>query len=145
MLAFSFNTAQQHFEERTRAYMLEISAIDTAFRGADLLPAEEAEAAKDLLRQFTVLRVKTAGGLKTIGAEGLAEMIRESERIHDKLWSIAESSMEYNAEIVDPSMFAQAVLAMIDAHDARLQAALFNRISPIIWITLARSPRRSLM
>jgi hypothetical protein len=25
---------------------------------------------------------------------------------------------------------------MISAHDARLQAALFNRISPVIWVTL---------
>jgi hypothetical protein len=33
-------------------------------------------------------------------------------------------------------MFALAVLAMISAHDARLQAALFNRISPVIWGTL---------
>jgi hypothetical protein len=33
-------------------------------------------------------------------------------------------------------MFAQAVLAMINAHDARLQAAFFNRISPVIWMTL---------
>jgi hypothetical protein len=26
---------------------------------------------------------------------------------------------------------------MINAHDARLQSALFNRVSPVIWITLA--------
>ena len=25
---------------------------------------------------------------------------------------------------------------MVNAHDARLQAGLFNRISPVIWITL---------
>jgi hypothetical protein len=37
MLAFSFNTGQQHFEERTRAYMMEVSAIDSAYRGADLI------------------------------------------------------------------------------------------------------------
>ena len=33
-------------------------------------------------------------------------------------------------------MFAQSVLAMISAHDARLQAGIFNRISPVIWVTL---------
>ena len=36
----------------------------------------------------------------------------------------------------DPGIFAQSVLAMVNAHDARLQAALFNRISPVIWLTL---------
>jgi len=37
MLAFSFSMAQKHFELRTDAYLLEISAVDSAYRGADLL------------------------------------------------------------------------------------------------------------
>ena len=136
MLAFSFNTAQQHFEERARAYMLEISAIDTAFRGTDLLPPAEAGAAKKLLQQFAQLRIQTSEASKASDRTIVIAMIRESERLHDQLWAIAEASMDYNADGIDSGIFAQAVLAMIDAHDARLQAALFNRISPIIWITL---------
>ena len=56
--------------------------------------------------------------------------------MHDLLWSIAERSMEGPGGGEDTGIFAQAVLAMINAHDARLQAALFNRISPVIWLTL---------
>ena len=37
MLAFSFAVAQQHYEARTDAYLLEITAIDAAYRGASLL------------------------------------------------------------------------------------------------------------
>jgi len=37
MLAFSFSMAQKHFELRIDAYLLEISAVDSAYRGADLL------------------------------------------------------------------------------------------------------------
>ena len=40
MLAFSFSMAQQHFEVRTQAYMMEVGAIDSAFRGADLIGQE---------------------------------------------------------------------------------------------------------
>jgi hypothetical protein len=36
MLAFSFSRAQSHFEAWIDAYLLEISAIDAAYRGADL-------------------------------------------------------------------------------------------------------------
>jgi hypothetical protein len=68
--------------------------------------------------------------------ETVVKMVRESELIHDQLWAIAESSMEGQGDGQDTGIFAQSVLAMIDAHDARLQAALFNRISPIIWFTL---------
>ena len=136
MLAFSFNMAQQHFEQRTQAYMMEVSAIDSAFRGADLISKDARAEAKDLLRYFTGLRLKMTGAAILSDMETVVEMVRESERIHDLLWSIAESSMEGQGDGEDTGIFAQSVLAMIDAHDARLQAALFNRISPVIWLTL---------
>lgn len=136
MLAFSFSMAQQHFEERMRAYMLEVSAIDSAFRGSDLIRADAQDHAKDLLRQFTKLRLEITQAARRSDREAVVEMIRESERIHDMLWAIAESSMEGAGTGEDTGIFAQSVLAMINAHDARLQAALFNRISPIIWLTL---------
>jgi len=136
MLAFSFNSAQQHFEERTRAYMMEISAIDSAFRGADLIQKEARNEAKEVLLNFATLRLEISRMAKKAEMETLVEMVRESERMHDHLWSIAESSMEGAGDGQDTGIFAQAVLAMIDAHDARLQAAFFNRISPVIWVTL---------
>ncbi len=136
MLAFSFNSAQQHFEERTRAYMLEISAIDSAFRGADLIPKDARSEAKAVLLNFVRLRLEISRVAKTADMDALIEMVRESERMHDQLWSIAESSMEGAGDGEDTGIFAQSVLAMISAHDARLQATLFNRISPVIWMTL---------
>lgn len=136
MLAFSFSMAQQHFEERTRAYMLEVSAVDSAFRGADLLEDDDRDAAQDLLRQFLKLRIRTSEAARESDMEHVAEMIRESERIHDVLWAYAEASMEKSVDGVNRSLFAQSVLAMVAAHDARLQAAVFNRISLTIWTIL---------
>jgi ABC-type multidrug transport system fused ATPase/permease subunit len=136
MLAFSFNTAQQHFEERSRAYMMEISAIDSAFRGADLIQKDNRAEAKEVLRKFAKLRVELSSAAEEADMERMVELVRESERMHDHLWSIAESSMEGAGDGEDTGIFAQSVLAMINAHDARLQAALFNRISPVIWLTL---------
>jgi hypothetical protein len=136
MLAFSFSMAQQHFEQRTTAYMMEVSAIDSAFRGADLIGQDKRAQAKDLLIHFTKLRLQTSQAAREADMDEVVEMIRESERIHDMLWSLAESAMEGQGRGVDTGIFAQSVLAMIDAHDARLQAAFFNRISPVIWLTL---------
>jgi hypothetical protein len=136
MLAFSFNMAQRHYEQRTQAYMMEVSAIDSAFRGADLIKQDERAAAKDLLRQFAKLRLKTSEAARAADMTVLVELIRESEKIHDLLWSIAESSMEGAENGEDTGIFASAVLAMINAHDARLQNAFFSRVSPIIWFTL---------
>jgi len=136
MLAFSFSMAQQHFEERTRAYMMEISAIDSAFRGADLIQKDARSEAKEVLLNFAKLRLEISRLAKEEEMDTLVELVRESERMHDHLWSIAESSMEGEGDGEDTGIFAQAVLAMIDAHDARLQAVFFNRISPVIWMTL---------
>lgn len=136
MLAFSFNTAQKHFEERTASYMMEVSAIDSAYRGADLILKDEREAAKKLLTDFAKLRIETAASVQHNEIDAAIEMIRESEHIHDQLWALAERSMEEGGDGEDTSIFAQAVLAMIDAHDARLQNAFFNRVPPIIWFTL---------
>lgn len=136
MLAFSFNMAQQHYEERIRAYMMEVSAIDSAFRGADLIRPEARQAAKDLLVEFARIRIQTNQVAENQDMPALVELIRESERMHDRLWAIAERSMEGGEDGYDTGLFAQAVLAMIDAHDARLQTIFFNRVSPIIWFTL---------
>jgi hypothetical protein len=116
--------------------MMEVSAIDSAFRGADLLDDDARDLAQGTLEQFTKLRVATVEAVRASDRERVVEMIRESERMHDLLWALAESSMERASDGNDTGMFAQAVLAMISAHDARLQAALFNRISPVIWGTL---------
>ena len=136
MLAFSFNTAQQHFEERTRAYLAEVSAIDSAFRGAGLLPDAQRDLAREQLRKFAEVRLDTSRYARANDIPAVIEMIRESERIHDALWRIAEESVSYADQMRGGGIFSQSVIAMINAHDQRLQVSLFNRISPIIWMTL---------
>jgi hypothetical protein len=136
MLAFSFSRAQTHFEARIDAYILEISAIDSAYRGADLLDERQQTSAKILLRQFVQLRRDTSNAADIDDLEEVIEMVREAERIHDKLWKIADSSMSSPGDSIDESIFVNAILEMIKANDERLQATLFNRISPVIWFTL---------
>lgn len=136
MLAFSFNTAQQHFEERSRAYLLEVSAIDSAYRGAGLLADGPREEARTLLRDFADVRLATSRFARDNDVDAVVEKIRESERIHAALWAIAEQAVRDGGAYRDGAVFAQAVNTMVNAHDNRLQVALFNRISPIIWLTL---------
>jgi len=135
MLAFSFSMAQKHFELRTDAYLLEISAVDSAYRGTDLLESDYMIPAKELLKEFVALRREATNSMTDNDFESVVANIRKAELVHDHLWSIAESSMA-QGDSVDASIFVNAILAMIQANDERLQATLFNRISPIIWITL---------
>ena len=136
MLAFSFAVAQQHFEARTNAYLLEITAIDAAYRGASLLEQERAAEAKTLLRQFVQLRRDTSAAEDHDELVEVIMLIRDAEKLHDKLWLVADSSMQSPGDSVDDSIFSQAILEMIRANDERVQHTMFNRISPIIWLTL---------
>ena len=136
MLAFSFSMAQRHFEARTDAYLLEISAIGAAYRGADLLEEQQRISARELLRQFVQLRRDTSKAADADELEEVIEMIRDAERIHDKLWRVADSSMSLPGDSIDDSIFVSAILEMFKANDERLQAMMFNRISPVIWLTL---------
>jgi hypothetical protein len=136
MLAFSFNIAQQHFEERSSAYMMEVSAIHSTLRSAALLDERAESEARNLLGQFTRLRIATTEATRSSDLERVVVLIRESEQIHGSLWALADALIEDDGEGENAVMFAQSVLAMIAAHDARLQATLFNRISPVIWATL---------
>lgn len=136
MLAFSFSMAQRHFEVRTQAFMLEVSAISSAYRGADLLNKTTRPVAKTLLRQFVMIRLEMMRLKGESSMTKVLELVKDSERLHDNLWSLAESSMEDPENSESTGIFSESVLAMINAQDARLQAVLFNRISPVIWITL---------
>ena len=136
MLAFSFSSAQSHFEARVDAYLVEIGAIDSAYRGADLLDEPQRTSAKTLLRQFVQLRRDSSYAADTGDLEEAIEIIRDAERIHDKLWKIASSSMSSPGDSIDDSIFVNAILEMIKANDERIQAKLFNRISLVIWFTL---------
>jgi hypothetical protein len=136
MLAFSFSMAQRHFEVRTQSFMLEVSAISSAYRGADLLDDATRPVARSLLQQFVAIRMEMMQMKGSSEMSKMFDMVKDSERLHDKLWSLAESSMEDSENSESTGIFSQSVLAMINAQDARLQAVLFNRISPVIWFTL---------
>ena len=63
-------------------------------------------------------------------------LIRDAERLHDRLWQVADSSMQSPGDSIDDSIFSNAIMEMIRANDERVQHTMFNRISPIIWLTL---------
>jgi hypothetical protein len=136
MLAFSFAVAQKHFEERTNAYLLEVTAIDAAYRGASLLNQKSVSEARELLRQFVQLRRDTFDAEDRNELEEVVMLIRDAERLHDRLWQVADSSMQSPGDSIADSIFSNAILEMIRANDERMQHTLFNRISPIIWLTL---------
>jgi NADH:ubiquinone oxidoreductase subunit 6 (subunit J) len=140
MLAFTFSTAQSHFEARAQNLAEEARIARNAFMQADLLPEPGRSEAKQLLKDYVKLR---AGISKVSGngvTEQIAELLRVSEQTQRELWLVAVNAEKQNVEIPGQagrdSSFMVSVLALTDIHYTRVHAAIMNRIPFTIWITL---------
>ena len=118
------------------AIIILILPIKIGYRGASLLNEKWTYEAKELLRQLVQLRRDSSDAEDRDEFEEVIELVRDVERLHDRLWQVADRSMQSPGDSIDDSIFSNAIMEIIRANDERLQHTMFNRISPIIWITL---------
>ena len=140
MLAFTFSTAQTHFETRVQSLAEEARIARNAFMQADLLAEPERSQAKQLLKDY----IKIRSGMQEMSgqniSEQLAELVRVSEQIQQDLWSLATRGHgKVVGDRVDngqSEQFMASVIALTDIHFTRLHSAVMNRIPFTIWMTL---------
>lgn len=140
MLAFSFSIAQSHFELRAEAYLEEVRAITSTYLSASFLDAKSNQQAHELLTEFVDTRVaiiEHAG--KELSFEqrtaGLNKLIGRGEQIHQELWELGQTR-DASGQLLSTRPFVDSVLRLIEANEQRKQASIYNRISPVIWVTL---------
>jgi hypothetical protein len=140
MLAFTFNTAQTHFEVRVQSLAEEARIARNAYLQADLLAEPRRTRAKELLRDYTGLRSNRQNIAGPDVAASLKELIHVSEEIQQQLWSLAIHSDVYRSDDQfageENSLFMGSVLALSDIHFTRVHSAIMNRIPLTIWMTL---------
>ena len=140
MLAFTFSTAQSHFEARVQSLAEEARIARNAFMQADMMVEPERTQAKQLLRDYIELRsVGKLGDEKSV-EQDLAESLRVSEQIQKGLWLLAVQAdgrkSKNQTATMRNSMLMASVLALTDIHYTRLHSAVMNRIPLTIWMTL---------
>lgn len=144
MLAFTFSTAQSHFEMRVQGLAEEARIARNAFMQADLLAEPARTGAKQLLKQYIEVRLgrRAIRELETEAgpAERLAEALRLSEQIQHDLWQlVTESHGQLPAnpgEVGSNDQLMASVIALTDIHFTRVHSAIMNRIPLTIWMTL---------
>ena len=140
MLAFTFATAQSHFEARVQNLAEEARIARNAFMQADLLAEPYRNQAKQLLKDYIGMRIELSQVPDDQAKEMLADAMLESERIQHELWLLALTDgtqipgSTTGAGQADALM--ASVIALTDMHYMRLHAGLMNRIPLTIWITL---------
>ncbi len=139
MLAFTFNTAQSHFETRVQNLAEEARVARNAFMQADLLEEPRRTEAKELLKDYIDSRREGTEVSDVPAEEELAELLEKAEDIQHRLWMLAVNadspSEEENSSSVNSS-FSTSVLLLTDIHYTRLHSAVMNRIPLTIWMTL---------
>src|SRR5215471_6073745 len=129
ILAFTFGLAAGRFDTRRQVLLDEANAIGTTYLRAGMLP-ERGEQIRALLRDYVGVRLDAAQ------SGNVAEGIRRSEEIQQKVWTEAEAVGNENPDSIVVGLFVQSLNQMIDLHAERMQAALRSRIPGAIWLGL---------
>ena len=140
MMAFTFATAQTHYENRIQLQIDEAILAKNAFMQADLVREPFRSQTRDLLLRYVEGRLQFRKVVSEKDEQGAFEIIARANLIQQELWSVSkkanlpsESSSGVSAGSSDLST---SVLGLMNMQTQRLQAALINRIPVVIWLTL---------
>jgi hypothetical protein len=129
VLAFTFGLAATRFDAKRQLLVDEANAIGTAYLRAEMLP-ERRDEIRALLREYVEIRIDA------INPGKLAQSIRHSEDLQNRLWALAVPIAAKNPNSIIVGLFVQSLNDVIDLHTKRLTAALRNRIPFAIWAAL---------
>jgi hypothetical protein len=128
IIGFSFSMATTRYDLRKTYEEAEANAIGTEYIRADLLPAADGARVRDLLRQYTDLRIRFYTSREE---NDLAQIAIGTTKVQDELWTAASKpAMGQPTPVI-----ALAVAGMNDVINSQgyTQAAWWNRIPGGAW------------
>jgi hypothetical protein len=128
IVGFSFSMAVSRYDQRRNYEAAEANAIGTEYLRADLLPAENAPAVRDLIRRWLDQRIVF---YERHGERRIGQVEAEMEKLQAELWSaVLPAASAYPTPVI-----ALAVAGMNDMLNAqsRTQGAWWNRIPAAAW------------
>lgn len=140
MLAFTFATAQKHYENRIQLQIDEAILTKNAFMQADLAPEPFRSQARGLLMEYVQGRLDFHDIVKKKGDQDALKILERANEIQLELWLIGKENRISSRGTIDESPgsndLSTSVLGLMNLQTQRLQAALINRIPFVIWLTL---------
>ena len=131
MLAFTFNAAAGRHSDRKALVIEDTNAIGTTWLRAGFLADPVRDDIRGLLRDYVDVRLKAAAG-----EMDLAEAVRQSEVLQDKMWTLTEEVGRKDTGSIPAGLFTHSLNEMIDLHLERLTIGARNRVPPTIWAAL---------
>jgi hypothetical protein len=132
IIGFSYSMATARYDQRKSYEEAEANAIGTEYVRADLLGPAEASQMRELLRQYTDLRIRF---YVTRDKDELTQIDLQTAQMQNRLWSAASQP----AMAQPTPVRALAVAGMNDVLNAQgyTQAAWWNRIPIGAWCLMS--------
>ena len=130
LLAFSTGYALDQFQRRRALVVEDANAIGTAYLRTDYLDDAKRDEAKELLAEYTDLRLTPSD------VADLDTILVRSEAIQNRLWEIAveEGRDDPTSEII--ALYGEAINDLIDVHGSRLAVIIGSRLPALMWFML---------
>lgn len=130
MLAFTFGLAASRFDMRRGFVVDEANAVGTTYLRAGLLAEPSRTEVRNLLREYTDVRLELVTPGKT------EEALHKSDELHGRLWSQAVAVGEKNPGSIVAGLFIASLNEVIDLHAKRVNLGLRTRVPGTIWAAL---------
>lgn len=134
VIAFTFGSANTRFDARKAALLDDVTAIQTAYLRANLIPEPQRTTVRSLLRDYVQAR---AGIVHSYGQPETLRLVRKRAAVLQELmWSHVESLAEEDDEPPGYFLFVRALNDVFNLHTKRVVLGAYYRIPPAMWLAL---------
>lgn len=133
LLGFTYAMSEARFEARRQLVIEEANAIGTTYLRAKTMPEPQSSEIRELLRQYTALRIETAS-MTGSDPEALRGMENRTKQLHGLIWAHAVALSKKDPSPIK-ALFLGSLNEVIDLNTKRL-AAFRNRVPFIIYLVL---------
>ena len=134
VIALTFGSATNRFDARKTALLDDVTAIQTAYLRANLLPEPHRTTIRSLLRDYVQVR---AGIVHAYGQPGRLQLVqRRAHALQKSMWSHVEDMVAADGNTRLHAFFASALNDVFNLHTKRVVLGAHYRIPGFLWWAL---------
>ncbi|NCF17820.1 MAG: ABC transporter substrate-binding protein [Haliea sp.] len=134
VIAFTFGSANTRFDARKAALLEDVTAIQTAYLRASLLPEPQRTTVRNLLRDYVQAR---AGIVYAYGQPDTLELVQQRALVLQELmWSHVQTLAEAGGEDKVYVLVVRALNDVFNLHTKRVVLGAHYRIPSAMWMAL---------
>ncbi len=134
VIAFTFGSANTRFDARKAALLDDVTAIQTAYLRANLIPEPQRTTVRSLLRDYVQAR---AGIVYAYGQPDTLRLVQQrATALQELMWSHVEALAEKEGETKVYVLFTRSLNDVFNLHTKRVVLGAYYRIPSAMWLAL---------